>query len=61
MAGNTSKGVVHNIVNGAGVVKTKVVTQSAGKLVQRYIDEIKRNADAVRGKGYASKQRKKSK
>jgi hypothetical protein len=49
---------VGNIVNGAGVVKTKVVTQNAGRLVQSYIDEIKRNAGAVRGKGYAKKGKK---
>jgi hypothetical protein len=52
-----AKNVVNRLSNGRGVM-SKVVTQNSGKLVQDCIDEIKRNADAVRGKGYASKKKK---
>lgn len=50
------KGVVNRISNGTGVM-SKVIMHNSGKLVQDTIDEIRRNASAVRGKGFASKKR----
>lgn len=53
--------VVNRISDMVGTVKGKVTTQNASEMIQSQINQIKRNADAVRGKGYASKKKKKKK
>lgn len=57
-AKSSAKGLVSRISGGAGFVITKVITQNNGILVGEYINRIKRNADAVRNKGFAKKGKK---